>query len=56
MDTFTPQEKAKNLLASAMGEVAEGTDKSQVKLGLTQTIEANIQYWAEVKNSLEELA
>ena len=56
MDTVTPQEKAKSLLVSAMGEVAGGTDKSQVKLGLAQTIEANIQYWSEVKKSLEELA
>jgi hypothetical protein len=56
METINPKEKAIQLMAGAMSEVRPDISKKQVKINLLQTIEANLQYWKEVKEALEEIS
>ena len=56
MKTVDSKTKAAELMAGAMLEVGPEVTKEMVKSNLLKTIEANLQYWGEVKKSLEEIS
>ena len=56
METVDSKTKAIELMAGAMSEVGPDVTKEIVKDNLLKTIEANLQYWSEVRKALEEIA
>ena len=56
METVDSKTKAIELMAGAMSEVGPEVTKEMVKDNLLKTIDANLQYWEEVKKALEEIS
>ena len=56
METVDSKTKAIELMAGAMSEVGPEVTKEMVKDNLLKTIDANLQYWSEVKKALKEIS